>query len=155
MRPIDVLKRYFGYSAFRLEQEAVIDHILSGRDALVLMLIGGGAKDDTKEISLRMYKGGKSVDEIGRERGLTPDTIMGHLSFYILQGSVTAEYLVSAEKIPEISRAVRMHGADSLGVLKRELGEGQERSHPHPRPPSLSVEGGDAGEVWNGVYHIR
>src|SRR3989344_705381 len=42
MRPIEILKRYFGYSAFRLEQEAVIEHILCKKDALVLMPTGGG-----------------------------------------------------------------------------------------------------------------
>lgn len=84
----------------------------------------GAAKDDTKEISLRMYKAGKTVDEISKERGLAPDTIMGHLSFYILQGSISVEELVPAEKVPAIGRAVSIHGTGSLGMLKRELGDG-------------------------------
>ena len=42
MRPIEILKRHFGYSAFRLEQEAIIEHILCKKDALVLMPTGGG-----------------------------------------------------------------------------------------------------------------
>ncbi len=39
---LDVLNRVFGYSAFRGEQEAVINQIVSGQDALVLMPTGGG-----------------------------------------------------------------------------------------------------------------
>lgn len=39
---IDSLQQYFGYSAFRSGQEAVIEQALSGRDSLVLMPTGGG-----------------------------------------------------------------------------------------------------------------
>ena len=41
-RPIDVLHRVFGHDAFRGEQAAIIDHVLTGGDALVLMPTGGG-----------------------------------------------------------------------------------------------------------------
>lgn len=36
------LKSVFGYDSFRGQQQAVIDHLLAGRDALVLMPTGGG-----------------------------------------------------------------------------------------------------------------
>ena len=41
-RPIDILRRIFGHDAFRGEQAAIIDHVLTGGDALVLMPTGGG-----------------------------------------------------------------------------------------------------------------
>ncbi|WP_286256124.1 DNA helicase RecQ [Streptomyces graminofaciens] len=37
-----VLNRVFGYDAFRGEQEAVIEHVVAGGDAVVLMPTGGG-----------------------------------------------------------------------------------------------------------------
>ncbi|MET9845040.1 DNA helicase RecQ [Streptomyces ossamyceticus] len=37
-----VLHRVFGYGAFRGEQEAIIDHVVAGGDAVVLMPTGGG-----------------------------------------------------------------------------------------------------------------
>ena len=40
--PREVLRRVFGYPAFRGEQEAVVDHLVAGGDALVLMPTGGG-----------------------------------------------------------------------------------------------------------------
>ena len=40
--PLDVLRRVFGYDAFRGNQREIIDHVVSGGDALVLMPTGGG-----------------------------------------------------------------------------------------------------------------
>ena len=40
--PLQVLKEVFGYSDFRDEQEAIINQLLAGRDAMVLMPTGGG-----------------------------------------------------------------------------------------------------------------
>lgn len=39
---LDVLRRIFGYDAFRGDQEAIISHVVGGGDALVLMPTGGG-----------------------------------------------------------------------------------------------------------------
>jgi ATP-dependent DNA helicase RecQ len=41
-RPRELLRRVFGYSEFRGQQEAIIDAALAGRDSLVLMPTGGG-----------------------------------------------------------------------------------------------------------------
>jgi ATP-dependent DNA helicase RecQ len=40
--PLEVLQRVFGYDAFRGDQAAVIDRVIAGDDALVLMPTGGG-----------------------------------------------------------------------------------------------------------------
>ncbi|HEY9415644.1 MAG TPA: RecQ family ATP-dependent DNA helicase, partial [Pseudonocardia sp.] len=40
--PGEVLKRIFGYDAFRGEQSEIISHVVGGGDALVLMPTGGG-----------------------------------------------------------------------------------------------------------------
>ena len=40
--PLDILRRVFGYPAFRGDQAAVVDHLIGGGDALVLMPTGGG-----------------------------------------------------------------------------------------------------------------
>ena len=41
-RPLEVLRNTFGYSAFRDAQGEVVDHVVAGGDALVLMPTGGG-----------------------------------------------------------------------------------------------------------------
>src|SRR3954467_2986685 len=40
--PLEVLRRVFGYADFRGEQAEIIDRVVSGGDALVLMPTGGG-----------------------------------------------------------------------------------------------------------------
>ena len=40
--PLEVLRRVFGYTDFRGEQAAIIDRVIAGGDALVLMPTGGG-----------------------------------------------------------------------------------------------------------------
>jgi ATP-dependent DNA helicase RecQ len=42
MEPVQALQKYFGYSAFRHEQRAIIDHVLNKKDVLALMPTGGG-----------------------------------------------------------------------------------------------------------------
>ncbi|MDE2117884.1 MAG: DEAD/DEAH box helicase, partial [Betaproteobacteria bacterium] len=37
-----ILQDVFGYAAFRGEQQAVVEHVAAGGDALVLMPTGGG-----------------------------------------------------------------------------------------------------------------
>ncbi|MBX7095704.1 MAG: DNA helicase RecQ [Flavobacteriales bacterium] len=41
-KPEEILKRYFGYSAFRGFQKPIIETVLAGKDVLVLMPTGGG-----------------------------------------------------------------------------------------------------------------
>ncbi len=42
MTPVQALQKYFGYSGFRHEQEAIIQHVLNKKDVLALMPTGGG-----------------------------------------------------------------------------------------------------------------
>src|SRR5215211_8837132 len=41
-RAREILKHQFGYDEFRLDQEPVIETVLQGKDAVVLMPTGGG-----------------------------------------------------------------------------------------------------------------
>ncbi|MDO9482736.1 MAG: DEAD/DEAH box helicase, partial [Hydrogenophaga sp.] len=40
--PLDILGQVFGYPHFRGPQQAIVEHVVQGGDALVLMPTGGG-----------------------------------------------------------------------------------------------------------------
>src|SRR5688572_29736236 len=42
MNPLEILQSKFGFSSFRLEQEAIINAVLEKKDTVVLMPTGGG-----------------------------------------------------------------------------------------------------------------
>ena len=42
MNIFEALRTYYGYSTFRQNQQEIIEHVMQGKDALVLMPTGGG-----------------------------------------------------------------------------------------------------------------
>jgi DNA-binding NarL/FixJ family response regulator len=59
-------------------------------------------KEDTKEQTIRLFLEGKSPEEIASDRGLTPGTILNHLTHGVKTGKVQVEALVPQEAIWEI-----------------------------------------------------
>jgi hypothetical protein len=81
-------------------------------------------KVDTKEESFRLYKEGKSTEEIAKERSLTIQTIEGHLAYYVKSGEIKITELVSQEKMELIEQAVRNFSGGSITPIKEKLGSG-------------------------------
>jgi Helix-turn-helix domain/HRDC domain/Helicase len=79
-------------------------------------------KIDTKAESLKLYKDGRRVDEIAKERNLTQQTIEGHLVHYISQGQIDINELVSREKIVLIEPVAKNFNGGSITPIKEKLG---------------------------------
>jgi ATP-dependent DNA helicase RecQ len=58
---LEVLREVFGYSAFRGQQQAVVEHVASGGDALVLMPTGGGKSLCYQVPALLRHRRGQGV----------------------------------------------------------------------------------------------
>ncbi|MCL2258893.1 MAG: RecQ family ATP-dependent DNA helicase, partial [Cystobacterineae bacterium] len=103
----DILTRVFGYGAFRGEQKAIIQHVIGGGDALVLMPTGGG-KSLCYQIPALLRPGTAIV--------VSPLIALMHNQVSILkEAGVAAEYLnstldvASAQAVEYALRAGNLH----------------------------------------------
>lgn len=79
-------------------------------------------KIDTKAESFKLYKEGKRVEEIAKERNLTQQTIEGHLAHYVSSGEININELVSREKVLLIEPIAKTFSGKSLTPIKEKLG---------------------------------
>jgi len=59
--PLSILQEVFGYSAFRGAQADIVDHVVAGGDALVLMPTGGGKSLCYQVPAIARHRGGQGV----------------------------------------------------------------------------------------------
>ena len=78
-------------------------------------------KINTKNISLNLFKEGKILAEIAKERGLTINTIFGHLVHFIPTKKIQISDLMDVEKFEELQKLVQNTTFDSLSDLKAKL----------------------------------
>ena len=79
-------------------------------------------KTPTHEISLTLYKQGKSIEEIAVERGLVNSTIEGHLGKYIATGEIKASELMDEKKLANILSLITPE-TTGTGEIKNQLGD--------------------------------
>lgn len=80
-------------------------------------------KPSTKEETYRLFKEGNTIEVIAQIRNLTTSTIEGHLAYYIGQGIIPIEELVSREKILLIEPALAAAEGLSITPIKEQLGD--------------------------------
>ena len=80
-------------------------------------------KGDTHAETYELYKKGKSVAGIAKDRNLTVGTIETHLAKFVRRGDIKIEELVSPEKIIIIESAVKEYRNGSITPIKQKLGD--------------------------------
>lgn len=76
---------------------------------------------DTKLVSFMLYKEGKDIAAIAKERNLSTGTIEGHLAYFIGTGKLDVNDFVNKEKQILIKEAVAKHGVASHKTLVESL----------------------------------
>ncbi len=80
-------------------------------------------KTDTKQVSFALWKAGKSITEIAKERNYAESTIEGHLSHFVRTGDISVEKLVSTKKFKRISEFFIRENTQMLSEAKAALGD--------------------------------
>jgi len=80
-------------------------------------------KTPTNIVSYNLFKEGKTVAEIAKERNMTAGTIEGHLATFVATGEIDINKMVSEEKQLLIKEAAKIHGRSSIKILKDNLPE--------------------------------
>lgn len=77
-------------------------------------------KINSKEESFKLYKEGKTIEEIAAIRAMAVSTIGGHLAHYVDLGELDALDFVSQETIDQVQELLK-NGKERFGELKAEL----------------------------------
>ena len=80
-------------------------------------------KINTKEVTFGLYKAGKTIDEIAKERNMVPMTIESHLSHYVGLGMIDVKQFVEEEKMKNIITVSKTLDTTLFGPIKQSLGE--------------------------------
>lgn len=78
-------------------------------------------KEDTKKISLELFKNGLSVFEIAKERSLTTGTISNHLAHFIPTGEIKITDLIPEDKYLELTDIMGKTRFENLTELKSKI----------------------------------
>ncbi len=79
-------------------------------------------KADPKEATLALFKEGKTLEEIAKERKVTLSTIEGHLAHFIAKQEIKAEEIIAPKKLAEITAAIVKLKSIKMNELRDHLG---------------------------------
>ena len=82
------------------------------------------AGPSTKQMTLDLYKEGRSIEEIASERNLKPTTIVDHLAELLEEGEdINVEPLIQPDHYDKIINALHQVGDERLKPVKEFLGD--------------------------------
>jgi uncharacterized protein YpbB len=80
-------------------------------------------KGESHRESLRLYKEGKRIEDIAKERLMATSTIEGHLASFIRSGEVKIADFLNEIELAEIKKVIDKFDNLQLGPIKSELGD--------------------------------
>ncbi len=79
-------------------------------------------KQDTKELSLQLFKEGKNIIEIAASRNMAESTIEGHLAHYVAKQEIAGKDLIGAGKLDKILKTIKELKSMQTNAIRDKLG---------------------------------
>jgi len=76
----------------------------------------------TKQMSLAMFQAGQTVEQIAKERGLSPITIQGHLAYYVQEHQLDIHRVLEQSKLKEIEQFCAANPTATIAEAKTHFG---------------------------------
>jgi DNA-binding NarL/FixJ family response regulator/nucleoside-triphosphatase THEP1 len=80
-------------------------------------------KEDTKEVSLVLFKEGKNIAEIAAERKMVVGTIEGHLAHFVAKQEISAKDILGSKKLNKILEAIQKLKTLNMTPIRDHLGK--------------------------------
>lgn len=80
-------------------------------------------KADTKQVSLELFRKGKTAKQIATERELTTNTIEKHLAYFVEKGQIDIQALVSDSDLKHISKTISSMQDATLKEMRAAAGD--------------------------------
>ena len=124
------LKAVKGMGGTRMQQfgKEILEMIIAFRKQKGLELPIGAEKEiekaglSTQQSSFELFKSGKTISEIARERNLAVSTIEGHLAHFIGTGELQLNQVVEPKKSKVILEFLANHQVGGMGEIRAALG---------------------------------
>lgn len=124
------LKAVKGMGGTRMQQfgKEILEMVIAYRKQKGLELPIGAEKEiekaglSTQQSSFELFKSGKTIPEIARERNLAASTIEGHLAHFIGTGELQLDQVVEPKKSKVILEYLEKHQAGGMGEIRTALG---------------------------------
>ena len=111
---LDVIKSYCEENDIEVDAENIDFEVEKPKKVKV---------NNSKELSLELFKSGKSIEEIAMERDFVASTIFGHLTSFIDSGEVKVSDLMPLEHYEALKEIIPQTTFEGLSDLKLQLDE--------------------------------
>ncbi len=124
------LKAVKGMGGTRMQQfgREILEMVIAYRRQKGLELPVGAEKEikkaslSTQESSLEIFKSGKSIAEVAKERGLAISTIEAHLTHFVGTGELSLDGLIDPQKAKIIQEYIEKHDVQGSSEIRAALG---------------------------------
>lgn len=79
------------------------------------------AINNTQRISYELFRQGHDIEEIAEQRKLSPDTIAGHLSAFIISGEIPATKFIPRDRLNTITTLIKQTGQTAAAKPIKDL----------------------------------